>query len=169
MALPAKLKHFNIFNDAHSYMGKCKELTLPKLVAQTEEWRAGGMDIPVEVFLGHEVMTLEWSVGGYEVQVFKQFGMQRIDGTILRFTGAIQNDDTGEVKAVEVVMRGRHKEIDVGSAEAGGDTEMNIVTTLSYYKLTIDGEDLIEIDNLNMILKVDGQDKLEAHRQALGI
>lgn len=169
MALPAKLKHFNIFNDAHSYMGEVKEITLPKLIHLTEEWRAGGMDIPVEVVLGQEALNLEWKLGGYNTQVFKQFGLEKIEGTILRFTGALQNDDSGEVKSVEVVMRGRHKEIDTGSASAGDDTEMNIVTALTYYKLSIDGEDLIEIDALNMIQKINGVDKLEKHRQALGV
>lgn len=169
MALPAKLKHFNLFNDAHSYMGKVSEVTLPTLTMKAEEWRAGGMNGPIDIDLGHELLTLEWKLGGYEAQVFKQFGMQRIDGAILRFTGAIQHDDTGEVKSVEVVMRGRHKEMDTGSATPGEDTEMNITSTLSYYKLTIDGEDLQEIDVLNMIHKVAGVDVLEPHRQALGI
>ena len=49
MALPSKLKNFNLFNDGHSYMGQVDEVVLPKLTAKMEEWRGGGMDAPVDI------------------------------------------------------------------------------------------------------------------------
>ena len=66
-------------------------------------------------------------------------------------------------------MRGRHEEIDFGSAEPGGDTEHSITTTCTYYKLTVDGEVLVEIDILNMVEIVNGEDILADQRAALGI
>ena len=169
MSLPKKLKNFNIFNDAHSYQGIAKEITLPKLTTKTEEWRGGGMDIPVDVDMGMEKLTAEWTVGGYVVQVLKQYGLTQAGGTLLRMTGAIQQDETGEVQAVEVVMRGRHTEIDMGSAASGEETEFKVISSLTYYKLTIAGEELVEIDAINMVKKIAGNDVLEPFRRALGI
>ncbi|ELN4703478.1 phage major tail tube protein, partial [Escherichia coli] len=40
---------------------------------------------------------------------------------------------------------------------------------LSYYKLTVDGDTIIEIDLLNMISIVDGDDLLADHRKAIGL
>nr|EIU3915752.1 phage major tail tube protein [Pseudomonas aeruginosa] len=40
---------------------------------------------------------------------------------------------------------------------------------LTYYKLSVDGEVLIEIDLLNFVYIVDGDDRLAEHRKALGI
>ncbi|HCF3256157.1 phage major tail tube protein, partial [Pseudomonas aeruginosa] len=93
----------------------------------------------------------------------------RADGVQLRFAGSVQRDDSGTVSAVEIVTRGRHEEIDFGEASPGEETEHKITTTLTYYKLSVDGETLIEIDLLNMIHVVDGEDLLAAHRKAIGI
>ncbi len=70
---------------------------------------------------------------------------------------------------MEILARGRHEEIDFGDAAPGEDTEHKITTALTYYKLTVDGEEIVEIDLLNFIFKVNGKDLLEEHRRALGI
>ena len=171
MALPKKLKHMNLFNDGISYVGQCGSVTLPKLARKMEAYRAGGMDGPVKVDMGHsdDGIQLEWTLGGWDLTALKQFGITKVDGVMLRFAGSVQRDDTGEVSAVEIVTRGRHEEIDFGDAEPGEDTEHKITTALTYYKLSVDGEVLIEIDLLNFVYIVDGDDRLAEHRGALGI
>jgi len=169
MALPRKLKNFNLFVDGVSFAGVADEITLPKLTRKTEEFRGGGMNAPVDSDLGMEKLTAEHKYGGIMREIYAQFGIAKVDGVLLRFAGAYQRDDTEEVAAVEVVMRGRHTEIDPGSSKAGDDTEFNVTSSLSYYKLTWDGEVLIEIDVLNMIEIVDGVDRLAEQRAAIGL
>ncbi|MFU3873526.1 phage major tail tube protein [Pseudomonas aeruginosa] len=171
MALPKKLKHLNLFNDGNSYLGEIKTVTLPSLARKIEKYRGGGMDGPVGVDLGHsdDGLQLEWTLGGWSLIALRQFGATKVDGVQLRFAGSVQRDDTGEVSAVEIVARGRHTEIDFGDAAPGEDTEHKITTELTYYKLVVDGEVIIEIDLLNFIFIVDGEDLLAAHRQAIGI
>jgi P2 family phage contractile tail tube protein len=171
MALPKKLKHLNLFNDGNSYLGVAKGVTLPNLARKMEAYRGGGMDGPVKVDLGHsdDGIQLEWTLGGWDLIAIRQYGATRADGVQLRFAGSVQRDDTGEVSAVEVVTRGRHEEISFGDATPGEDTEHQITTTCTYYKLTVDGEVLVEIDLLNFVFIVDGEDLLAAHRQAIGI
>lgn len=169
MSLPKKLKKFNLFNDGHSYLGEIDEIVLPKLTAKMEEWRAGGMDIPVDVDFGMEKLTMESTVGGYMKQVFQQFGLLKVDGVLLRFAGGLQAEDSDQVVPCEVIVRGRHSEIDPGTAKAGEDTSVKFTSSLSYYKLILDGEVLVEIDALNMVKKINGEDRMEPFRRALGI
>lgn len=171
MAMPRKLKNMNLFNDGTSYLGVSKSVTLPALGRKMESYRGGGMNGPVKTDLGFsdDGLQLEWTLGGIDLTVLKQFGMVKADGVMLRFAGAYQQDDTGEVVAVEIVVRGRHETIEMGDAAPGEDTEHSITTTCTYYKLTVNGEEVIEIDLLNFIEKVGGVDMLEAQRQALGI
>lgn len=171
MALPKKLKQLNLFNDGNSYLGVAKSVTLPKLGRKLEAYRGGGMDGPVKVDLGHsdDGLQLEWTLGGWDLIALRQFGAVRADGVMLRFAGSVQQDDSGNVSAVEVVTRGRHEEIDFGESTSGEDTEHKITTALTYYKLTVDGDTITEIDLLNMIFIVDGEDLLAAHRKAIGI
>ncbi|WP_332103934.1 phage major tail tube protein, partial [Escherichia coli] len=76
-----------------------------------------------------------------------------MDAVPIRFAGSYQRDDTGETVAVEVVMRGRQKEIDTGEGKQGEDTESKISVVCTYFRLTMDGKELVEIDTINMIEK----------------
>lgn len=75
----------------------------------------------------------------------------------------------GEVSAVEITMRGRHAEVDPGNAKSGDKTETTIKTALTYYKLTVDDKDLMEIDMINSVFKVDGVDRYAELRAAIGL
>lgn len=169
MALPSKLKYLNLFNDAASYMGEVAEVVLPKMTRKMEEWRAGGMARPLMTDQGGEALTMEWTCGGIMVDALKQYGAHRHDAVQLRFAGSYRADDKDDPKAVEIVVRGRHSEIDMGTAKAGDDTTFKVITQLSYYKLTIDGEVVIEIDVLGMVEKINGVDLLLKDRKAIGM
>lgn len=169
MALPRKLKHMNLFEDGISYVGQVDEVELPKLTRKLEEFRAGGMNAPLHADHGMEAMSMSFTIGGINDITLRKFGTPTHDGVLLRFAGSYQRDDTGAVSAVEVVGRGRYKEIDLGSAKSGDNSSQKAELVLSYYKLTIDNEEIIEIDIINMIEIVDGVDHLAAHRNALGI
>lgn len=169
MALPRKLKNMNLFNHGVSYMGQVVEVTLPKLTRKMEDYRAGGMNGPVRIDFGHEALEMEWSCGGLMRQVLQQYGRMNHQGVQLRFAGAYQREDTAAIDAVEVVIRGRHQEIDFGTAKLAEDTVFKVTTALSYYKLMINGDTVIEIDLMNLIENVNGTDGLADVRQAIGL
>lgn len=168
MALPKKLKFFNVFGDGISWLGQCVEVKLPVLSRKLEEYRAGGMNGPIDLDFGMEKLELEHKYGGLMRDILRQFGVTTHNGVMLRFAGSYQQEDTGEVDVVEVVVRGRHKEIDMGTAKAGEDTEFGVKSSLSYYKLTVNGVVEIEIDFVGMKEIVNGVDLLAAHRNAIG-
>ncbi|ALB64026.1 Major tail tube protein [Cronobacter condimenti 1330] len=169
MALPRKLKYMNLFNDGLSYLGVVKSVTLPKLTRKLENYRGGGMNgsAPVDFGLDDDALSMEWTIGGFpDESIWSQYGASSVP---LRFAGSCQRDDTGETVAVEVVMRGRHKEIDSGESKQGEDTETKISTQCTYFKLTMNGKELVEIDTVNMVEKVNGVDRLEQHRRNIGL
>ncbi len=172
MALPRKLKYLNLFNDGLSYMGVVQSVTLPKLTRKLENYRGGGMNGSAAVDLGldDDALTVEWSMGGLpDETVWAQYAAASSAAVPLRFAGSFQRDDTGDVSAVEIVLRGRHKEIDLGDMKQGENTESKISTQCTYYKLVIAGKTLIEIDTVNMVENVNGVDMLEQHRRNLGL
>ena len=171
MALPRKLKHLNMFNAGNNWQGLAESVTLPKYTRKFEKYRGGGMAGAVDIDMGLDdgALDTEFTCGGVEAKLFKQMGTLTVDGVQLRFTGSIQRDDTGEVQAVELVVRGRHKELDSGEWKTGESSTTKVSGTNSYAKLTINGEVLYEIDLVNMVHIVDGTDLMEAHRNALGL
>lgn len=169
MGLPRKLKNFALFVDGVSYAGEVNEVTLPKLKRKMEDHRSGGMNGPVKTDLGMEGLELEWTAAGYLREVYAQWGARKHDAVLLRFAGALQADDREGVQALEVTVRGRHEEIDPGNAKPGDATQFKVKSTLSYYKLAIDGTTIIEIDFVNMIEIVDGVDLMADARLAMGV
>lgn len=169
MGLPRKLKDFNLFHNGISFAGQVPEITLPKLSRKMEEYIAGGMTGPVSVDFGNEAINFEWSAGGIVMDALKQYGAKSHSAVQLRFAGAYQEDDEGAVSAVEVVVRGRYKEIDMGNAKRADDTTQKYTMPCSYYKLTMDGKELIELDFMNCIEKVDGASINESIRKAIGL
>ncbi|STQ46104.1 phage major tail tube protein [Ewingella americana] len=123
--------------------------------------------VSVDFGLDDDALALEWTIGGMDELVLQQWGSTA--DIPLRFAGSFQRDDTGDISAVEVVMRGRHKEFDFGEYKQGEDTETKISTQCTYFKLTIDGKELIEVDTVNMVEIVNGVDRLAEHRSALGL
>jgi uncharacterized protein len=107
--------------------------------------------------------------GGFMREILASFGAATHDAVLLRFAGGYQREDSEEVDAVEVIVRGRHKEIDMGSAKPSDDTEFKVSSSLSYYKLTLNGKTLVEIDTVNMIEIIDGIDRQAKLRSAIGL
>ncbi|MFA6605649.1 MAG: phage major tail tube protein, partial [Sphingomonas sp.] len=129
----------------------------------------GGMDSPVKIDMGGEAMDLEWMCGGPMRDVLRQYGTIGVADVQLRFAGYYQNDDTGDGDAIEIIVRGRHEEIDMGEQKPGDGGDFKVKTTIAYYKLTWNGVTEIEIDALGMVLIVGGVDRLAQQRAALGI
>ena len=170
MALPKKLKLMDLFNEGNSYLGQTGEVTIPKLVRKLEDWRGGGMNgnVKIDLGLGDDTTEFNWKLGGIDELILEQFGAQTVDAIMLRFNGSYQRDDTGATSALEIVVRGRHEEIDFGNQKQGDDTETSIKTIWSYYKLSIDVVTKIEIDIPNMIEIVNGVDLMAKHRANIG-
>lgn len=169
MGLPRTLKKFATFMDGVSYVGETEEVTLPTLKRKMEEHRGGGMPGPVKIDLGQEAIELEWKAAGFIVEQYRAYGATRHDQTLVRFAGGIQADDSDVVQSVEVTVRGRAEEINPGSTKAGDKTQQTMKLTCSYYKLAVDGEVVIEIDMVNLVETVNGEDRMGAWRSALGI
>lgn len=170
MALPKKLKMMDLFNEGESYLGQTGEVTIPKLVRKLEDWRGGGMNgnVKIDLGLGDDITEFNWKLGGIDDLIIEQWGAATVSANMLRFAGSYQRDDTGETTAVEIVVRGRHEEIDFGNQKAGDDTETSVKTIWSYYKLSIDNVVKVEIDIPNMIEMVNGVDLNAKHRANIG-
>ena len=171
MALPRKLKHLNLFLDGENWIGVAEEYTPAKLAMKLEAYRGGGMPGAAHINMGLDdgALDTEFTFGGYEAALFKKQHQAKIDGVMLRFAGSFQRDDTAQVSSVEIVQRGRIKEMDNGNYKVGDNSTMKVSMENSYYKVTVDNEVIIEIDTVNMVENVNGEDMMAAHRTAIGL
>ncbi len=172
MALPRKLKRLNVFIDGEYWIGEAEEFTPAKLTRKFEKYRGGGMPGAVDIDMGLDdsALEVEFVFSGVSDALIKRQGATTVEAVSLRFVGAIQRDDTGEVSSIEIVCRGRFKELDHGTFKNGDDSTTKASMTCTYYKVIIDGEVLHEIDVINMIdIGTDGVDRMADHRKAIGL
>jgi len=164
-ALPKKLKYFDAYVDGRGHAGVVDEVELPKLALKTEEHRSGGMDTPVEIDLGTEKLEATVTCAEDVVELIKLWGV------IGQVVGVTFRGSRGEGAAAEPIiaeMRGMLREVEMASAKAGEPGQSKYVFSLRYYRLSIAGSDLVEIDTENMIRKIGGVDQLAVARANLG-
>jgi len=166
MPLPKRLVNMTAFVDGRGYVGRVEEVETPKLAMKMEEFRAGGMDAPVDLAMGMEKLETALTFAEYDPELYGQFGL--VDGNAVSLTlrGAREND-TG-TDAIIINLRGGFKELDSGSWKPGDKGTLKASVSLRYYKLTIDAKELVEIDIENMVRTINGTDQLAAQREALG-
>ena len=169
MGMPRTLKDMMLFNEGLAYLGDAKTVSLPTLSRKMEGYRGAGMSGELQMDMGMEGMELSFTCGGPVRQVLRQWGTPTVDGVYLRFAGNYQSDDTAAIDHVEVIVRGRHSEIEMGDQETGEPSEFNVTVALAYYKLVWNGRTELELDPINMVEIVDGIDRLAERRALLGI
>ncbi|MDA0782432.1 MAG: phage major tail tube protein [Proteobacteria bacterium] len=165
--IPKILKNFNAFVDGRGYAGRVDEVVLPKLTVKTEEHRAGGMDVAIEIDMGMEKLECELTFAEYDIELFRLFGL--IDGNSVAITlrGAMQSD--GDAESIVINLRGSFREVDSGTWKAGDKATLKCMVAVRYYKLTMAGNAIIEIDAENMIRIINGVDEMATIRGAIGI
>lgn len=166
--IPETLANTNLFVDGVSFQGDVPSLTLPKLTLKTEEHRAGGMDIGIELDMGMEKMEANFTTTGVRKDSLKFFGLA--DGNA--FNGVFRGSfkiQKGETLAVVVTLRGTLKELDMGDWKAGDKAELKHGIAVTYYKLEVGGEVIYEIDPVGMKRVINGTDQLASQRADLGL
>ncbi|QTI81502.1 phage major tail tube protein (plasmid) [Roseomonas marmotae] len=161
-------KNINLFVDGRGYAGQIEEFNPPKLTLQTEEFRAGGMDAPIELTMGMEKLECDFSLVSYDRDVLSLFGVA--EGAQVPFVAreALESFD-GTVTPVVHTMRGKIREIDPGTSKAGDKPSLKVTVALTYYKLEHGGKVVHEIDVENMVRTINGTDALAAIRGAIGL
>lgn len=169
MAAPRDIrKNLNLFVDGQGYAGQLDEFNPPKLTEKQEEYRGGGMDLPVELGMGMEKLEADFSLIAYDRNVLALFGVAPGQSVPFVVREALESED-GTVTPVVHTMRGKIKAIDPGTSKAGDKPTLKAMLALRYYKLEHGGQVIHEIDAENMVRVINGTDQLTQQRQALGI
>ncbi len=165
--LPKVLNNLNAFVDGRGYAGRIEEINLPTLTLKTEEYRGGGMDMPIDVELGMEKLEAELTFADYDANLFRLFGLTDHASTAITLRGGLQHSTA--IEPVVINLRVLIKSLEGGSWKAGEKATLKMSVAVNYYKLTLNHQELIEIDAENMVRKINGVDQLAGMRDALGI
>lgn len=143
------LRNCMLWADRESYLGQIGDITPPALQAKMEEMRNAGMIKPREVNLGYEKLEFSFKMPSLDPAIMKLFGLKPGIESQFMITGALVDEDGTEHSAV-MTIRGSLKSADLGSWKPGEVSETDLQCSVNYYKLEIDGDEIIEMDDFDV-------------------
>jgi P2 family phage contractile tail tube protein len=165
-----KISNANVYVDGVGHLGKAEEVDLPKITHKMVEHKALGMVGTFQLPTGIEPMEarIKWNSLYADIlkkvaNPFKAINIQ-IRSSQEVFTSA------GRTSEVPVVcyMTATPKDFDPGKFKQHDLIETENMYNVTYLKLTIDGQEIVEFDAIANIYKADGVDLLANYRTNIG-
>lgn len=161
--VPEKINDVNAYLDGTVMIGTAASVTLPEIVMKTSTVSGMGINGEIDSPTIGLFEKLE-----QEVQfntLYSSFAdmLSPLSTVNLTFRAAQQvYDKTGgyAFKGLRIVEVGRVKKFNPGKIEKGESMEATVTLELTYILIESDGEKLTEIDKLNGVYNVNGEDML---------
>ncbi len=165
--IPDKINMFNVYNKGTKLIGVSDEVTLPDLEAMTETISGAGIlgeiDSPTVGHYGSMEMEIPFRVVNSDM--FSVVKPNEVVDITLRASEQTLSSNGLDFKGVRVVVRGLFKKYTGGSVKQGSPTNSSVTIELLYYMLEIDGKKVMELDKLNGVCVVNGEDVLKKARK----
>ncbi|MFP4976386.1 phage major tail tube protein [Paenibacillus sp. CN-4] len=166
-----RITEFSVFKDGTEYLGVATA-DLPEITFLSDTIKgagiAGQLEAPSRGLVDSLTLTLNWrTIEEGSLKLLAPI-VHSIDlrGSIERFNTAT---DAYEEVPIKVTTRGRPLSGGLGGLEAAATMDSSNSFSLSYLKVSIDNKEYIEIDKLNYIYKVFGNDYLAQMRKNLAL
>lgn len=168
--IPEKVHSYNVYDDAERLVGVSAEVTLPTLELMSEAVSGAGM-------LGEYESSTPGHFGSITIEIpfrtltDKSFSLFKNKGRSIVLRAAQQSYDVSgggiQQRGLKITLRGIPKALELGKLAAGAQTETKNTMEVLYIKIEENGKVLLELDKLNSIYIVDGEDLLADVRKLI--
>ena len=161
--IPEKVNDYNVYQDGAKLIGLAAEVKLPSIKMKTSTIEGVGVGGEIDSPTIGQFEGLEARLKFNTLYSSATDLMNPINTVNLTLRAAQQvYDKTGgyAFKGLRIVMGGRAKEFDPGTVKKGGAMDAETALELTYYMIEVDGEQVVEVDKLNGVYKVNGSDML---------
>jgi uncharacterized protein len=169
--IPEKLNDFRVYRNGNNLVGVA-DIQLPSFENMTETVKGAGIAGEYESpNIGHfqsMKLTINW-------RVLNENFVSLLEPTVASFdcrgVNQVLDAATGEYKQVpcRVLVRGIPNKNELGKMEKGSPYDASNEVEITYIKIDINGETVLELDKLNYKFVVNGKDYLADVRKALGL
>lgn len=162
--IPDKVVGFNVYTNGER-IGTTGKVDTPEFKMKTSTMSGAGISGEIDSpTLGQWEATeheIPLALAGKDMALLLQQGMN----VQLIYRGSTQvalKSGGSALKPIRIVEGGMVKGFKGGSLEAGGQMEASVTIETVRYKMESNGEELIAIDKLNDVYRVNGKDMLAA-------
>jgi P2 family phage contractile tail tube protein len=168
----SKVLDANVYVNNVSTHGQASEVTCPEITPVMSEHNSLGSIGTLKTFAKKfEAMeaTIKWNYAENDVMKLCSNFNKPMD-IMVRSNKSVFDSGMEVIEMpVVVYMKGIPTKHTSGTYKSGEGTEGETTFSVHYFKLEVDGEEIVEVDIRNNIYKVDGEDLLAEYRQNLGI
>lgn len=158
------LRNCTIFIDRISQIGQASEMAIPVPAEKLEEIRNAGMVMPIQVTMGYEKLEASAKLTAFDPAILSLFGLEIGTNKEFMITGALVDED-GTTRSAVAYLTGRIVKQDAGKWKPGDKSETDYSIAARYYKLEIDGKQILEFSPFEV--SVNGVSQTDKIRQAL--
>lgn len=168
---PDRTVNYMVYDDGSTLLGTAS-VDLPEIQYMTDTLSGAGIAGEIETpVLGHVQsmsVTFKWNT-----ILSNAVGQLANKGHTLTLRSSQEQLDTAQglhtTIPVKIVVKTLPKSMSFGSFEPGAKTDSETELEITYIKIEIDNKETLEIDKLNFIFKVLGDDALSGVRSDLGL
>ena len=167
----SKVQDANVYVNGTSTHGQAQEVSLPEVQFNKSEYKALGLIGTAKFFNGIDAMeaTIKWNYPENEVQIALSNPRKSVDLMVRSNKAVYINGDLSEELPVVVYLRGTSNNHGTGDYKSKEDTDMSSKLDITYLKEEVNGQAIIEVDVLNNIFRINGEDQLKDYKSNLGI
>ncbi|MCD8204513.1 MAG: phage major tail tube protein [Coprobacillus sp.] len=169
MALATKVNAYNVYQDGVKLVGIADEVSLPDFDALTETLSGAGILGEIdEPLLGHfGASEIEIPFRTLDEEMFKLLSAgSSVNLTLRLSTQAIEESTlANDFMPSRIVIRGKSKGFSGGSIKQGSGTGSSVKVEILYFLVEVNEKKKFELDKINFVYKVDGNDLLAKVRK----
>ena len=166
-----KVYDANIYVNNANKHGQASEITAPNVTYIMNEYQSLGMFGTARFTNGIEAMecTIKWTYPDNEAQIALANPYEAVDLLICSSKAVYDGAGLSDEQPIRMFVRGFPMQHQGGTFAPKTDVEVESQLAVNYYKLEVDGEEIIEVDTINNILKINGEDIMEERRINLAL
>ena len=165
-----KLTNANVYLNGVNLLGRAEEVQLPQIKHKTAEHKALGMVGSAEFFSGIDKLEckIKWNALYPEVLLASATPFNSV---MIQVRASLETyNGSGKIEEVpaNAFIIGTFKEFPLGTIKPQENAEYETTLAVTYSKLVVNGAELFEIDVLENIYKVNGNDILKEFKKNIG-
>lgn len=166
----SKVYNARVYIDGIDFIAKAEEVDLPKVKFKFADTKALGLYADSELPTGLDKLEARLKFNSTYPEFIALAADPFTTRTIIIRAPFQVWTQHGVAKTapLKAELRGFFKEWDSGKFKKADSTEAEATITCIYYKLEIDDKEVIEIDTINNIYKIEGKDILQNYVSSIG-
>lgn len=166
-----RVTNSNLYVNGSSLLGRAEEVVLPSVVAKMVEHKSIGMVGTSEFFAGIEKMDMKIKWNSFYAEALKGNAdfTKSLDFQIRASVESWDSAGRGDQVPLVIFVKAQYKNFPMGDFKQHDNSTLETMLNVHAIKMELNGEEIIEVDVLANIYKVNGVDMLTQYRNNLGI